>query len=96
MQSTITYLNYDSYSQIMKPIQHHQRNLADQDFQQSLNQLENIVQANNEVVIESNSSDSLHEVISKHPDIIDLDAWEDAVADIEQYLQQRTNNSKKP
>jgi nicotinate-nucleotide pyrophosphorylase len=80
----------------MKPIQHHQRIFADQDFQQSLNQLEDIVQANNEVVTESNTSDSLHKLISKHTDIIDLDAWEDAVADIEQYLQQKTNKSKKP
>ncbi|MTJ07479.1 hypothetical protein [Anabaena sp. UHCC 0204] len=80
----------------MKPIQHHQRTFADQDFQQSLNQLKDIVQANNEEVTESNTSDSLHQVISKHTDIIDLDAWEDAVADIEQYLQQKTNKSKKP
>ncbi|MTJ52548.1 hypothetical protein FJR38_07680 [Anabaena sp. UHCC 0253] len=80
----------------MKPIQHHQRTFADQDFQQSLNQLKDIVQANNEEVTESNTSDSLHQVISKHTDIIDLDAWEDAVADIEQYLQQKTNKSKNP
>ncbi|MDP5018227.1 hypothetical protein FJR11_12980 [Anabaena sp. UHCC 0187] len=78
----------------MKPIQHNQRNFAEQDFQQSLNQLEDIVQAKNEVVTESNANGSLHQVISKHTDIIDLDAWEDAVADIEQYLQRRTNKTK--
>ncbi len=80
----------------MKPIQHDQRNFADQDFQQSLNQLEDIVQTNNEVFTESNTSNSLHELISKHTDIIDLDAWEDAVADIEQYLERKTNKSKNP
>ncbi len=78
----------------MKPIQHNQRIFADQDFQRSLNQLEDIVNTKNEVVTEPNTSGSLHEVISKHTDIIDLAAWEDAVADIERYFQQKTNKSK--
>jgi hypothetical protein len=80
----------------MKPIQHSQRNFADQDFQQSLNQLENIVQDHNEVFTESNTTNSPHEITNNQTEIIDLDAWEDAVADIEQYLQQKTKNSKNP
>jgi tRNA A58 N-methylase Trm61 len=74
----------------MKPIQHRQRNFADQDFQQSLNQLEDIVQDNSM----SDTNSSISQENSENTCIIDLAAWEEAVADIEQYLQQKTHKSK--
>ncbi len=86
--------NDHSPKKIMKTIQHTKRNFADEDFQQSLNQLEDIIQSQDELTTESNNSNSIHDVISKYTDIGDLDAWEDAVADIERYLQQKTNSRK--
>jgi hypothetical protein len=64
---------------MIEPIQPHQNNFADQDFQQSLNQLKNIFQDNSR----SDTSNSAGEASSEN---IGIAAWEDAVADIEQYL----------
>jgi hypothetical protein len=74
----------------MKSIEHSQRNFADQEFQQSLNQLEDIVQ-DNSILDTSNSISSEN---SENTDTIDLAAWEEAVADIEQYLEQKTTKRK--
>jgi hypothetical protein len=49
----------------MKPIQHSQRNFADQEFQQSLNQLQDIVQDNSI----SNTSNC---IIQESSEVIDL------------------------
>lgn len=67
------------------------RQAADEDFLKSLNQLENILQENPlieeevAVVEEKSNTTPLPEPEPK----IDLAAWEDAVADIEQFLQSR-------
>ncbi len=64
---------------------------ADEDFLQSLKQLENILQENSMIeeevaaAVEEKSSTPVAEPELK----IDLAAWEDAVADIEQFLQSR-------
>ena len=73
----------------MKPIQHNQHNFADQDFQQSLNQLKNIVQDN----FISDKPNSTNQASHENVDIIDLGVWEDGVADIEQYLEQKTRKN---
>jgi hypothetical protein len=79
----------------MKQIQQHQRCAADQEFQQSLVQLQDILQANstqNQVSKKVDTSSSINENIGKSTDTIDLDDLEDAVADIEQYLAKKQKN----
>lgn len=76
----------------MKPIHHHQRHEADQEFQECLTQLEDILQANcseNQVISEVAPSNTTNDNNSDDTDNIDLAALEDAVADIEQYLAQK-------
>lgn len=76
----------------MKPIQQHQRCGASQDFQQSLIQLEDILQANStdiQDITEVTTSKATNVQTSKNTVSIDLAALEDAVADIEQYLAQK-------
>jgi glutaredoxin 2 len=69
---------------------HQQRRAADQEFQESLNQLEGILNdsltENEEVQAEEIAE---YELINDLTDI-DLAAFEDAVADIEQYLEEKT------
>lgn len=92
MQSTINLLQNRYPSQIMKSIHHHQRCAADQDFQESLNQLEDILQVNatdNQTNTEVSNSAILNENNSVNTEDMDLAALEDAVADIEQYLEQK-------
>ncbi|MBD2294467.1 hypothetical protein H6G06_13520 [Anabaena sphaerica FACHB-251] len=81
----------------MKPINHHQRCAAAQEFQQSLTQLEDILQVNsteNQVISEIETSNASHKPNSKNTENIDLAALEDAVADIEQYLAQKDKKQK--
>ncbi|WP_315789987.1 hypothetical protein [Fischerella sp. JS2] len=76
----------------MEQNQHQQRRVADQEFQKSLDQLQQILQDDSTQIEETPQSPSNHESdrqIAESSSIIDLDVWEDAVADIEQYLQQR-------
>jgi hypothetical protein len=76
----------------MKPIQQSQRCAASQEFQQSLIQLEDILQVNstdNQNITEVDPSKATNGQISKNTENIDLAALEDAVADIEQYLAQK-------
>nr|WP_041566474.1 hypothetical protein [Nostoc punctiforme] len=85
----------------MEPIQPQQRRVADQVFQQSLDQLEDILQ---EISTEEEEiphlpklhTTSLNEV-EVDRDLIDIDlaALEDAVADIEQYLEEKTKAQEK-
>jgi hypothetical protein len=76
----------------MEQNQHKQRRAADQEFQQSLDQLQEILQDDSTQTEETPQSHSDYEgdrQIAESSSIIDLDVWEDAVADIEQYLQQK-------
>ncbi|MEH2251029.1 hypothetical protein [Nostoc sp.] len=77
----------------MEPIQPQQRRAADQVFQQSLDQLEDILQESSteEEEIPQLHTSTVTEVELDH-DLtnIDLAALEDAVADIEQYLEEKT------
>jgi hypothetical protein len=76
---------------MIEPNQPEHRQAADEDFLKSLNQLENILQENplieEEVTVVEEKS-NIPPVPEPEPKI-DLAAWEDAVADIEQFLQSR-------
>ncbi|MEH2273651.1 MAG: hypothetical protein V7K40_02190 [Nostoc sp.] len=79
----------------MEPIQPQQRRAADQVFQQSLDQLEDILQESSTQEEEipqlpQLDTSSLSEVEAQDLINIDLAALEDAVADIEQYLEEIT------
>jgi hypothetical protein len=77
----------------MEPNQQEQRVAANQEFIESLNQLEGILQQNPPETEEATLVENQPEqIIEAEPDDkIDLAAWEDAVADIEQYLEGRTS-----
>ncbi|MCC5613981.1 hypothetical protein LC605_02590 [Nostoc sp. CHAB 5836] len=77
----------------MEQSQPQQRRAADQVFQQSLDQLEDILQESSteEEEIPQLHTSSLSEVeLDQDLTNIDLAALEDAVADIEQYLEEIT------
>ncbi|MBD2629132.1 hypothetical protein [Trichormus variabilis] len=79
----------------MKPIHQYQRCDAAQEFQQSLLQLEDILQVNstiNQVNNKLDTSSSMNDSLSNKTDAIDISALEDAVADIEQYLARKQKN----
>ncbi|MFB2771356.1 hypothetical protein ACE1AT_19010 [Pelatocladus sp. BLCC-F211] len=84
----------------MEQNQDQQRRVADQEFQKSLDQLQQILQDDStqtEQTPQSPSDDQSDapkeplrdRQITETSSIIDLDLWEDAVADIEQYFQQK-------
>ncbi|BAZ70479.1 MAG: hypothetical protein KME28_12770 [Pelatocladus maniniholoensis HA4357-MV3] len=84
----------------MEQNQHEQRRVADQEFQKSLEQLQHILQDDSIETEQTPESHSDHQSdapleqlcdrqITETSSIIDLDLWEDAVADIEQYFQQK-------
>lgn len=91
-------INQDFQVNIMEPIQPQQRRAADQVFQQSLDQLEDILQESSTEEEEipqlpqlpQLDTSSLSEVEAQDLINIDLAALEDAVADIEQYLEEIT------
>ncbi len=70
---------------IMKPIKDSQSNSVDQDIEEFLNQLEDIV-LNHSI---SDTSNSTNQESSENTHTFDLAAWEDAIADIEKYLEQK-------
>ncbi len=75
----------------MEPNQEEQRVAANQEFIQSLNHLEDILQQNppaEEVPLVEEQPEEIAE--AEPDDKIDLAAWEDAVADIERYLEGNT------
>jgi hypothetical protein len=81
----------------MKPIHHHQRHEADQEFEQSLTQLEDILQADsteNQVIPEVDTENTPQDKNCENTENIDLAALENAVADIEQYLAQKDKKPK--
>lgn len=77
----------------MEQNQDHQRHAAAQKFETALDQLEGILQ---EIPIEEEVMPELHaasisdDVLSDDLGLIDLAAFEDAVADIEKYLEEKT------
>ncbi|WP_313888521.1 MULTISPECIES: hypothetical protein [Nostocales] len=75
---------------MMEQNDHQQRRAANQEFEQSLNQLEGILQQglteDDETQIEEPIDIELADDLTE----IDLAAFEDAVADIEQYLEEKT------
>lgn len=79
----------------MEPNQQHHRREAAQDFEEALEQLEDILQESttDDEEIPGISSDDDHSV-EQNEEVNDaeLAAWEDAVADIEQYLEERTKS----
>lgn len=86
-------VNQDFQVNIMEQSHPEQRRAADQVFQQSLEQLEDILQ---EISTEEEEIPQLHTStfteVELDEDLIDIDlaALEDAVADIEQYLEEKT------
>jgi hypothetical protein len=79
----------------MKPSPHHQRHNADQEFQQSLAQLEDILQENSpesQVPAAENPSPAVDHSADE-TELSNLAALEDAVADIEQYLEHKNHQS---
>lgn len=75
---------------MMEPNQQGNRQAADEDFLKSLNELEDILQENlltseQEVTPIEAKTEPIPEPELK----IDLAAWEDAVADIEQFLESK-------
>ncbi|MEH2409442.1 hypothetical protein [Nostoc sp.] len=91
-------LNQDFQVNIMEQIQPQPRRVADQVFQESLDQLEDILQENS---IEEEEIPQLHTStvteVELDQDLIDIDlaALEDAVADIEQFLEEKTKTKEK-
>ncbi|MFN6461756.1 MAG: hypothetical protein RMZ41_007895 [Nostoc sp. DedVER02] len=85
----------------MEPIQPQQRRAADQVFQQSLDQLEDILQEISTEEEEIPQLAQLHSTNFSEVEVdqdsiaIDLAALEDAVADIEQYLEEKTKTQEK-
>ncbi|MBG1264737.1 hypothetical protein [Nostoc commune] len=84
----------------MEQSQPQQRRVADQVFQESLDQLEDILQENStedeEIPQPQLHTSSLSEVeLDQDLTDIDLAALEDAVTDIEQYLEEITNTKEK-
>lgn len=86
---------------MMEPNENNLRRSADQEFIESLNQLENILhetenQREKKPDPKSTPEDTSTLDTTKNPgeqgdsSEIDLAAWEDAVADIEQYLEKQT------
>ncbi|BBD65344.1 hypothetical protein NIES4072_09880 [Nostoc commune NIES-4072] len=83
----------------MEQSQPQQRRVADQVFQESLDQLEDILQENStedeEIPQAQLDTSSLSEVeLDQELTNIDLAALEDAVADIEQYLEEKTKTKE--
>lgn len=85
-------VNQDFQVNIMEPIQPQQRRVADQVFQESLEELEDILQ---ESSTDEEEIPQLHTITATEVELdqeltnIDLAALEDAVADIEQYLEEK-------
>ena len=80
----------------MEQDQQYLRRAAAKKFQESLNQLEGILQENpteEEIPPESPSSRS-EPILSENSVLDDLEALEEAVVDIEQYLEQKTKKNQ--
>ncbi|MCC5648256.1 hypothetical protein LC609_00115 [Nostoc sp. XA013] len=81
----------------MEQSQPQKRHIADQVFQESLDQLEDILQESSDEEIPQLAqlhSSNFSEVEDQDLTNIDLAALEDAVADIEQYLEEKTKTKE--
>ena len=79
----------------MEENQQEHRRTAAQEFEQSLEQLHNILQEDEnaeEQKTESLGDNTNNKQVADNSSGIDLAAWEDAVADIEQYLENKHKN----
>ncbi|MBD2493846.1 hypothetical protein H6G75_05825 [Nostoc sp. FACHB-280] len=74
----------------MEQNDHQQRRAANQEFEQSLNQLEGILQQGLTEEDETQIEEPIDIELADDLTEIDLAAFEDAVADIEQYLEEKT------
>ena len=75
---------------MIEPNQPENRQAADEEFLKSLNQLENILQENPVIEEVAPVEEKSNTTPVPEPELkIDLAAWEDAVADIEQFLQSK-------
>ncbi len=77
----------------MEQNQDYQRRIAAEEFQKSLDQLQGILQENpaEEEIIPEFIPDQISDVeICENLETIDLSAFEDAVADIEKYLETKS------
>ncbi|OCQ89955.1 hypothetical protein BCD64_18630 [Nostoc sp. MBR 210] len=74
----------------MEQNDHQQRRAANQEFEQSLNQLEGILQPGLTEEDETQIEEPIDIELADDLTEIDLAAFEDAVADIEQYLEEKT------
>lgn len=75
---------------MIEPNQPENRQATDEEFLKSLNQLENILLENPLIEEVAPVEEKLNTTPVPEPELkIDLAAWEDAVADIEQFLQSR-------
>ncbi|MBW4557563.1 MAG: hypothetical protein KME59_16810 [Trichormus sp. ATA11-4-KO1] len=77
----------------MEQNQHQERRAADQEFQESLEQLEDILQedsTDNEATPTSHNGSTSEVELVEDLTTVDLAALEDAVADIEEYLEKRS------
>ncbi|AFZ22728.1 hypothetical protein Cylst_0372 [Cylindrospermum stagnale PCC 7417] len=86
-------VHQSSLVKIMEQNQDHQRRAAAQEFQKALEQLEGILQENpteDEVTPGLHTGNASDEELCENLGLIDLAAFEDAVADIEKYLEERT------
>ncbi|AKG20222.1 hypothetical protein [Calothrix sp. 336/3] len=85
--------SHDSESKNLEPNQQEQRRAALQEFLESLEQLEDILQEEENEPIPTPPIVESHES-KENPGAIDLAAWEDAVADIEQYMAKKKGKEK--
>ncbi|MBD2388112.1 hypothetical protein H6G32_22340 [Cylindrospermum sp. FACHB-282] len=77
----------------MEQNQDHQRRAAAQEFQKALDELESILQENpaeDEVTPGLHSGNASDQELCENLGLIDLAAFEDAAADIEKYLEEKT------
>ncbi|WP_228058909.1 hypothetical protein [Nostoc sp. LEGE 06077] len=76
---------------MMEQNDHQQRRTAEQELEQSLNQLEGMLNDENLAEDEETQAEEITDAeLVDELGNIDLAAFEDAVADIEQYLQEKT------
>ena len=79
----------------MEENQQEQRRTAAQEFEQSLEELQNMLQEDEntqEHNTESAGDNTKNKQVANNSSGIDLTVWEDAVADIEQYLENKNQN----
>ena len=87
----------------MEENQQKQRRTAAQEFEESLEQLQNILQEDENTEDENTEEENTHSIsdttnngkVTDNSSGIDLASWEDAVADIEQYLENKNKDKNK-